>query len=276
MTRSRVAVILSLAALGQLGLACAIPDIELDGLPCPCANGFECDPATSTCVREVGVDGGSHADGGPDARGGLDSGPGTDGGTQELDGGTVGADASSCFYDDFEDGVLDGWQIEAGDWSAVGGEARQGDFRASLAYMFAEETTRLTNYRIRSQFRLVRDDGPGAIEVDFRIDPAQTGSQYFCNWEPNTGDFLVMWQSPSITTEVIDMLTIDTDTISGFDVNAPITMNIEVRGSTIHCWLDEIPGADLTVTDARHPTGAVGFKTYALSAAYQFLEVCPL
>jgi hypothetical protein len=64
--------------------------------------------------------------------------------------------------------------------------------------------------------------------------------------------------------------------IPGYAPTMTVTMNVEAVGSSIRCWLEEIPAADLTVTDDAYTTGAVGFKTYQIAAAYEGLRVCPL
>jgi hypothetical protein len=45
----------SLSLMLALGAAaCILPDLSLDGLQCPCAEGFTCDTATNTCVTGEG------------------------------------------------------------------------------------------------------------------------------------------------------------------------------------------------------------------------------
>ena len=67
--------------------ACVLPDLDLEGLECPCAPGFTCDTATNTCVTGEGGStgalppdatstGASTGDGGTSSDGGAPAGPG--------------------------------------------------------------------------------------------------------------------------------------------------------------------------------------------------------
>jgi hypothetical protein len=95
----------SLALLIALsGAACILPDLSLEGLQCPCADGFTCDAATNTCVTG---EGGSSSTvlppdatstgpsmGGTSGDGGTPSGPG---GAPPMVGGAGGAISDGGF-----------------------------------------------------------------------------------------------------------------------------------------------------------------------------------
>ncbi len=77
--------------IGLVGLAgCVLDDVTLEGLECPCADGWVCDESRNECVESLDTtDGGTDAsvpesDAGPEEDGGLeeDGGP-TDGGAPD-------------------------------------------------------------------------------------------------------------------------------------------------------------------------------------------------
>jgi len=80
--------------------ACVVPEVNLEGRPCPCTSGWVCDEDTNTCVREDAMDGSVPDGGGGDTSGmdssGMDSSP-TD--TSRPDAGDVGTDASDSGLD---------------------------------------------------------------------------------------------------------------------------------------------------------------------------------
>jgi hypothetical protein len=268
-----IAMRLATVVAAALAAACTIPEVDLNDRPCPCVDGWTCNPTTMRCERSPGTDAGPRVDAPASIDAPLgDGNTGTDGFVPDT---SVG-DAGGCFYDDFEDGVLDGWQIGGGTWVAEGGEARQLDEDDGRSYMFANATAGFSDYTIRSQFRLIRDSGVGAIELDFRVDPTTQGQQYFCNWEPQSELFLIMRSTAAWDGYVLDEVYIDTDSIPGYDPNGIFTMHVELRGNRIHCRIDELPGADIVVFDDRFGSGAAGMKTYRIAAAYDFIEVCPL
>jgi hypothetical protein len=83
-------------------LGCTLPDVSLDGMPCPCVDGYECDDATNTC-RPLGGPSASSAGGQTSAGGHGGSGGGGLGGG----GGACAPAAPACgdFSDDFSDPV---------------------------------------------------------------------------------------------------------------------------------------------------------------------------
>ena len=56
---SRSPLLILLPALGLT--SCILPDISLEGLECPCAQGFRCDTATNTCVTGDGGSSGTES-----------------------------------------------------------------------------------------------------------------------------------------------------------------------------------------------------------------------
>ncbi len=46
--------------------ACKVADVDLDGKPCPCVDGYSCDTATNTCTRAQAIDAPQTTDAPPD------------------------------------------------------------------------------------------------------------------------------------------------------------------------------------------------------------------
>jgi len=157
-------------------------------------------------------------------------------------------------------------------WAVVNGEMQQ-SVPTGLAYDFVPAFANLGDYHIESRMRQISGSTGGAMEIDFRISAAMPDNQYFCNWEPNDGNFLVMISTAGFAAYDIKLVNIDVTAIPGYDPLAPVTMQIDVVGSEIHCWLDEIAGANITVTDPSYPMGAFGLKNYAMATAYDYIRV---
>ena len=160
-----------------------------------------------------------------------------------------------------------------GDWVVADGERSQTDATAGLAFDYVPSMANLSDYHIRSRMRQIAGDVGGAMEIDFRISATAPAQQYFCNWEPNSGNFLIMISTAGFAATVIETVPIDVTTLPSYDPFASFTMNIDVIGTEFHCWLEEIPEADLTVNDGSYLTGAFGLKNYAMATAYDFIHV---
>ena len=65
--------------LALMSLGCVLPDLSLDGRPCPCTDGFVCDEATNTCVSTPASGGGGDGSGAGPTTGGGDVGGGGNG-----------------------------------------------------------------------------------------------------------------------------------------------------------------------------------------------------
>src|SRR5262249_17723451 len=113
----------------------------------------------------------------------------------------------------------------------------------------------------------------GAMELAFRLDAAMPRAQYFCNWEPYDGNFLVETSDANANVSVLVLKYIDPMTIPNYDPKMYVTMHVNVAGSTIHCWLEEVTDADITLSDPTHATGTFGVKTYAMGTAFDFVRV---
>jgi len=265
--------------------ACTVPEVDLDGRPCPCVDGYVCDDATNTCVADgepgdagvdIGADTSAMDTSTPDTTVSDTSVP-TDTGPGDAPPVDTGPDVGvGCFHDDFDATGLPGWSIEAGDWSQRGGEATQGDSSANLAFMYAEATDGMRNFRATARMRQLTGAFGGALEITFRTNTADPLEQYFCNWEPNNAQMVLMRGDPTDGTRSLNDLDLDLERTPGWDALASFTMVLEVDGADFRCWVEEVPGTEITARDTRYRAGAVGLKTYQMSGAYDYLTVCPL
>lgn len=113
------------------------------------------------------------------------------------------------------------------------------------------------------------------MEICFRTNPADPGDQYFCNWEPNSAQMVLMRGFSDFGTMSLSELNLDLEDSPGWDPFRTFTMVLEVDGSSFRCWIEEVPGTEITAVDSSLAQGAVGLKTYRMATAYEYLEVCP-
>jgi hypothetical protein len=271
----------ALCAAALFLVACTVPDVELEGRPCPCVEGYVCDEASSTCLRASGpVDAGSDApvlDTSVADTGASDTGASDTSTTDTMMSRDTGAgDADpGCWRDDFDSTGLPGWTVVGGDWSQASGEARQSDDEANPSFMIAGELASTRSFRATTRMRQISGASGGAMEICFRTNPADPGDQYFCNWEPNSAQMVLMRGFSDFGTMSLSELNLDLEDSPGWDPFRTFTMVLEVDGSSFRCWIEEVPGTEITAVDSSLAQGAVGLKTYRMATAYEYLEVCP-
>jgi hypothetical protein len=250
-------------ALLAIAGACVVPDVDLEGRPCPCATGYECDRARNVCARPSLVDGGRDAASPTDAGAPLDVGP--------FDGGTDAA-LECVLYDDFDDGALDEWRVLGGTWDVVDGHATQHDAMSGAAFMVAPGTVELDFVRVRARMRQIssgRTDG--ALEIDWRVDPGNPTEQYHCNYEPNVPAMRLQRESVDI------QKFLDERVIGGVPGPLePVTMVVEIRGDSFRCRLEEVVNSEVEGVDTVFTTGGIGLKTWMMSGAFDWFEICRL
>jgi hypothetical protein len=181
--------------------------------------------------------------------------------------------ATLLFSDEF-DGDLAKWSTYGtGSWSVSGGEARQSDDTAALSFIYAPSTSTFTDFHLVSKMRMyMTSPAGGALELTFRVTTTPSLKQYFCNWEPDSGNFIIMY-SMGVATTVLAQTTVNLSLVSGYSDVMPVTMHADVQGTKIHCFLEEIPSADLTVLDSQFAVGSVGAKVYKIAGAYDYVRV---
>jgi hypothetical protein len=230
-------------ALVLLGLvACSVPDIELDGKQCPCADGYVCNKQTNTChLADAGVDA---------------TPPGSS---------CLGAEAARLFTLDFNTSL--DLTTGAGTWAATGGRATQSDAGAALAYAYSTSA-------VPSDYRVAATLIPGSgtsLGVAFRVGLASK-TMYICEWRPAAGQLALEWTNnggqPSELTSV---------TATGASATATVTIHAEARGTSLSCCIDELSTAKLmNVTDTHYANGQPGLMTNLATASFDDLIVSAL
>jgi hypothetical protein len=178
------------------------------------------------------------------------------------------APATSLLFSDELD-TITGWTFVGGTWMGQNGELQQTDAAAAPAYAWRPDLAAQSDYRIVTQMRQFSGSAIGALEISFRIDPSDTTQQYYCNWEPNDGRFLIMRTVASGT--VLMMAQVSTGQRP--PPSTTVTMEVVAQGDTFRCHILEIASADLTVTDATYTSGAIGLKTQLMAGAFEYLHV---
>lgn len=280
---------MSRAALLALTLAlagaCRVDELALDGKQCPCADGWTCEAATNTCVREADVD--AAGDDGPGADGAaIDARPGDGGGSDgaidgPIDAGTLdappgasclgGAGGATLFTDDFPD--LIGWTTRGGAWSAAGGEAVQSSTAGGLAYAFPAGTAGFADYRVAARARRTGGATTGAMELATRIQSTGDG-QYHCAWVAVSGELRLAWtRSNGTEGGVLAQTTVDVGAIPGYDPTAPVILESQAAGTQLTCCVRGVAGATVTIADGRYTIGAPGLRTTAQATAFDDVVV---
>ncbi|MAQ13985.1 MAG: hypothetical protein CMN30_04215 [Sandaracinus sp.] len=155
------------ALLSFLLVSCALPDVDLTGKACPCGDGYQCDPATDSCVvdgeaADVETQDAGPDDGGTDlgTDGGVDAGPedlgvdgGTDAGPEDL-----GTDMPPVTrtaipygalweYHDQDEAPPAGWETVAGEWPLGEGQLGYGDGDETTLLLDAEPNVPTAYFR---------------------------------------------------------------------------------------------------------------------------------
>lgn len=265
---------------------CTVPEVDLEGRPCPCVDGYVCDEPTNTCMRTgTGTDAATDAppadssapdSATPDVGPGDTSAVGDTGVVADTSTDATGDASPGCWRDDFDAPGLPGWTVVAGDWSQSGGEAIQSNDVVNLSFMFADELGGTGDFRATTRMRQTSGSRGGALEICFRTNPSEPGEQYFCNWEPNNAQMVLMRGDAVFGTRSLQELDLDVESSPGWDALRTFTMVLEVEGNRFRCWIEEVPGTEIVAVDRSYDVGAVGLKTYQMAGAYEYLEVCPL
>jgi hypothetical protein len=250
--------VIDLAAVA-IASGCMVPSLDLDGKQCPCAGGYTCDTASNTCVR------GGIADAGADGNG---DGPSADASPASCIAGTPGA---LLYGTAFTQGNLQ-WTEPIGDWGVVTGEAVQSDPSFALAYAYPDQTATETDYRVTAKLRQLDGDTTDSVGVLLRAQTTSTG-HYSCSWAPNTGAFAM--EHTSTTGAVTPIMTVDVDlgSITGYLPTDPQVLDARAAGTQLECCLRGLPTARVTADDNRYTTGGPGFRTAAMSAAFDDLAI---
>jgi len=217
--------------------------------------------------------------GGAGAGGTAGGGPsGSGGGASSTGAGAPGCGSALLFSDDFTaDPTL--WTFTAGSWArdAKTNEMEQTD-ASVIANAFVPSRAGLVDCCITTRMRqLPPGTSPaGAMNLIFRVTPDPSGQLYSCNWEPNYIGFRLMKLDGAASTFLAQKEQGSGISLpSAYDPLETVTMHVRLEGSAIHCWLDEITGADIFYNDVPtpFPGGSFGLRTYQMAAAFDDVKV---
>ena len=232
-------------SFGWFGLAalaaCSVPDLSLDGKQCPCTDGYTCDTPSNTCHPTKMIDAPP---------------PGSS---------CLGPEAARLFTLDFNTTL----QLTpgAGTWAATGGQAKQTDAAAALAFAYSTSSTP-SDYRVAAT--LIPGSGAG-LGVAFRVALGQK-TMYFCEWKPGAAQLTLGW-----TNNGGNPTTIMSVPVTGGSATAPVTIHAEAKGTTLSCCIDELPSAKLMgVMDTHYANGQAGLMTEAATASFDDMVVSAL
>ena len=179
------------------------------------------------------------------------------------------APSSRAFIDDFDDGNLDGWEVQSGDWEVKGGELKyKGGSGICGASLYYEDGVEWTDYEFEVDMKLTtRNDWPGGIRA--RLNP-ETGESYFT------------WVYPEIEKEIMVYVA------TGWDCNANRgiaqrdaweppelgewgQLKMVVEGKKIQSWWngEEI----LSIEDKAWEKGTISFTTFTEDVFFDNVRV---
>jgi hypothetical protein len=246
--------------------------------------GHDWDPYTPVEPQpSTGTGTGGSAGTGGEATGGVPGTSSTSSGSTASSAGGGGASTSSsvggggpcdpAFSDDFS-GDLGQWQIDSGTWSIQGGALAQLDPLAGTTLIYVPDVV-LGDQRLQATTTMVSGATGGAIELVARIDPDNPGNRYWCAFQPSDGWLVIRAEADYLKLAEPVAFQVDLAQTPGYSATASHVMHFDVVGTTLHCWVEGVVGADATTSDGLYTQGSVGLKTYLKHALFDDFTVCP-
>jgi hypothetical protein len=178
------------------------------------------------------------------------------------------------FTDDFS-GDLRAWTVDGGTWAIDAGALEQQDETASAALIYVPGFADLADQRLQATTTAVSGDVGGALELAARIDPANPGNRYWCGFQPADGYLIVRVDANYLKVNDPIAFQVDLSQTPNYDPAASHTLHFELQGTTLHCWVEGVVGADATTSDGTYTQGLFGLKTYLQRARFDDMAVCP-
>ncbi len=192
------------------------------------------------------------------------------GGSAGASGSGGSAGSAFLFEDDFDAPKAE-WKFAGdGTWQQMNGTVVQGDPTASQPIRWVSSLGSATDYVVETRVRPVKSS-TGAIQIIFRVNPANPSEFYYCSWHPSTGEQYYGIYSDGFSSAELGAKQASPSSTP----NAWITMKVSVKGSTFRCWVPEEPGVDYTISDSTYASGAPGLKSYKLSVEHDYFRVSP-
>jgi hypothetical protein len=184
-----------------------------------------------------------------------------------------GAPCDPAFSDDFSGDLAD-WSIGSGTWAIQGGALAQLDALAATTLIYVPSVD-LDDQRLQTTITMVSGDTSGAVELVARIDPDNPGNRYWCAFQPSDGWLVIRAEANYVKVAEPVAFQVDLGQTPGYSATASHVMRFDVVGTTLHCWVEGVVGADATTSDALYTHGAPGVKTYLKHALFDDFVVCP-
>jgi hypothetical protein len=229
---------------------CSIAPLTIEGKECPCPEGYVC--MQDRCTLQPGGSDAAIGDARPDTA------------------------SNTMFDDEFDDGVIAPvWDLDSGSWGEALGNFSETISTGGTAVWvngFATATDYKVTVAATAQANTpVSDD---ALEIVVRVTNDPNHTRYQCSWEP--GDkTLRIFDVPRTHTNDLD----GAPSAQALDPFGTYTIHANVTGKTIHCYVDGVVTADLTLqlTDAQIAAGlgmgTFGLGTYNQSVAFDYIRV---
>ncbi|WP_164716328.1 family 16 glycoside hydrolase [Paenibacillus whitsoniae] len=174
--------------------------------------------------------------------------------------------AAAIFSDNWEDGNATGWTASSGSWSVVIDgtyvykQSGTGSTAESLTYA---GNSSWANYTVSAEMKLNTMNATAASGVIGRY--ADGNNYYLLRLHATSGLQLYRKSGGTFTLLGSSPYTMD--------LNTWHTLKLEMNGSTLKGYVDDLATAKITVTDATITQGAVGLRTYGQSASFDSLTV---
>jgi hypothetical protein len=187
-----------------------------------------------------------------------------------------GADlAAQLLYDDeFDaDDLATSWTIDGGMWSIGGGILSQTDVDgddlvaadATMGFTDVHAVARLKQVSVAQDLGTTVDAAELAVRAS--ISPL---AMYRCVWDAASGTFGLQVQIGSSPGTDLDRILVQG---GGYDPQGWFTMHFVAKGTSLTCWLDEVPGKMLSATDSQLSSGNVALKTYHDAVDFDYVRV---
>lgn len=195
-----------------------------------------------------------------------------DGSINDVDAGFADGGRTLLFDDEFDGSMDPRWVVLSGTWNVVGGELVESD-ASSGGTIYVGGFQDAGFYEAVSSMRMtgtapVADD---AMELTVRLSQAAGNPRLLTSFEP--GDWYIRFLLPPGSSFGDHALSPGSNSMQSFTLHT--RLDPAGGATTVHTWVDELPGSDTytTLTSSQVPAGTFGLVTYNHGAAFDWLRV---
>ncbi|MDR6555263.1 family 16 glycoside hydrolase [Paenibacillus qinlingensis] len=177
-----------------------------------------------------------------------------------------GAYAATIFNDNFEDANATGWTAASGTWSVVSDGTytyKQSNTGSTAEGVVFAGSATWANYSVTASMKLNTMNTTAASGVIARYTDAN--NYYLLRIHGTNG--LQLYRKSSGTFTLLGTYSF------AMDLNTWHTLKLEVSGSALKGYLDDMTTAKISTTDTTITQGAVGLRTYGQSASFDAIVV---